>query len=113
MYLLQFINHYASIFYIAFFKGKFVGYPGKYIRFFNYRQEEVNSQKFSSLCAANFYYQFMIAVWYRGLPCRALHSACDYHGRQTSNEHLLRNGLAVRVKMLVLQLQVLHLVYCF
>jgi anoctamin-1 len=41
MYLLQFVNHYASIFYIAFFKGKFIGYPGKYNRFFGFRQEEV------------------------------------------------------------------------
>lgn len=42
MYLLQFVNHYASIFYIAFFKGKFIGYPGKYNRLFGFRQEEVN-----------------------------------------------------------------------
>jgi anoctamin-1 len=41
MYLLQFVNYYASIFYIAFFKGKFVGYPGGYNRLFGYRQEEV------------------------------------------------------------------------
>lgn len=40
IYLLEFVNYYASIFYIAFFKGKFVGYPGNYKRFFNYRQEE-------------------------------------------------------------------------
>nr|XP_012142541.1 PREDICTED: anoctamin-1 isoform X1 [Megachile rotundata] len=40
IYLLEFVNYYASIFYIAFFKGKFVGYPGKYRRFFRYRQEE-------------------------------------------------------------------------
>ncbi|XP_046423271.1 anoctamin-4-like isoform X1 [Neodiprion fabricii] len=40
IYLLQFVNYYASIFYIAFFKGKFVGYPSKYIRFFTLRQEE-------------------------------------------------------------------------
>lgn len=40
IYLLQFVNYYASIFYIAFFKGKFIGHPGKYVRFFNYRQEE-------------------------------------------------------------------------
>ncbi|KAJ9596645.1 hypothetical protein L9F63_012342, partial [Diploptera punctata] len=40
IYLLQFVNYYASIFYIAFFKGKFVGYPGKYNRLFSYRQEE-------------------------------------------------------------------------
>lgn len=41
IYLLQFVNYYASIFYIAFFKGKFIGYPGNYNRFFNFRQEEV------------------------------------------------------------------------
>lgn len=41
IYLLQFVNYYASIFYIAFFKGKFVGRPGDYVRFFGHRQEEV------------------------------------------------------------------------
>ncbi|XP_066593714.1 anoctamin-1 isoform X1 [Prorops nasuta] len=40
IYLLEFVNYYASIFYIAFFKGKFVGYPGNYNRFFGFRQEE-------------------------------------------------------------------------
>ncbi len=34
IYLLQFVNYYASIFYVAIFKGKFVGYPGGYNRFF-------------------------------------------------------------------------------
>ncbi|CAK9797502.1 Ano1 [Anthophora plagiata] len=40
IYLLEFVNYYGSIFYIAFFKGKFVGYPSRYNRFFKYRQEE-------------------------------------------------------------------------
>uniref|UniRef100_A0A336LP51 Anoctamin n=1 Tax=Culicoides sonorensis TaxID=179676 RepID=A0A336LP51_CULSO len=40
IYLLQFVNYYSSIFYIAFFKGKFIGRPGNYWRFFGYRQEE-------------------------------------------------------------------------
>ncbi|GAB6018638.1 hypothetical protein CHUAL_000318 [Chamberlinius hualienensis] len=40
MFLLQFVNYYASIFYIAFFKGKLIGFPAKYERFFGYRQEE-------------------------------------------------------------------------
>ncbi|XP_064489582.1 anoctamin-2-like isoform X2 [Ornithodoros turicata] len=40
MYLLQFVNCYSSIFYIAFFKGKFVGRPGKYNNFLGYQQEE-------------------------------------------------------------------------
>merc|ERR550517_375742 len=30
----------ASIFYIAFIKGQFVGTPNKYVRLFSYRQEE-------------------------------------------------------------------------
>ena len=41
MYLLQFVNYYSSIFYIAFFKGKFTGSPKKYTPLFGYRQEEV------------------------------------------------------------------------
>ncbi|XP_017260946.1 anoctamin-5b isoform X2 [Kryptolebias marmoratus] len=30
MFLFQFVNYYSSCFYVAFFKGKFVGYPGGY-----------------------------------------------------------------------------------
>lgn len=40
IYLFQFVNYYSSIFYIAFLKGKFVGYPAKYNRIFHLRQEE-------------------------------------------------------------------------
>ncbi|GFS49685.1 anoctamin-1 [Trichonephila inaurata madagascariensis] len=40
MFLLQFVNYYSSIFYIAFFKGKLVGHPGDYNLLFGYRQEE-------------------------------------------------------------------------
>lgn len=31
MYLLQFVNYYSSIFYIAFFKGRFMSHPGEII----------------------------------------------------------------------------------
>ena len=43
MFLFQFVNYYSSCFYVAFFKGKFVGYPGKYTYMFNsnLRNEEV------------------------------------------------------------------------
>ncbi|ELW67377.1 Anoctamin-5 [Tupaia chinensis] len=42
MFLFQFVNYYSSCFYVAFFKGKFVGYPGKYTYLFNvWRSEEV------------------------------------------------------------------------
>lgn len=40
IYILQFVNYYASIFYIAFFKGQFIGFPGNYNRILGYRQEE-------------------------------------------------------------------------
>ena len=43
IYMFQFVNYYSSIFYIAFLKGKFVGYPAKYNRIFGYRQEEVGA----------------------------------------------------------------------
>ncbi|KAK2716116.1 anoctamin-4-like isoform X2 [Artemia franciscana] len=40
IYLLQFVNLYASIFYIGFIKGKMIGRPGKYNKIFGFRQEE-------------------------------------------------------------------------
>eukprot|EP00092_Neocalanus_flemingeri_P069742 GFUD01085523.1.p1 GENE.GFUD01085523.1~~GFUD01085523.1.p1 ORF type:complete len:945 (+),score=222.25 GFUD01085523.1:241-3075(+) len=40
IYLFQFVNYYASIFYIAFVKGQFVGTPNEYTRFMSWRQEE-------------------------------------------------------------------------
>ncbi|KAM3870564.1 anoctamin-5 [Diretmus argenteus] len=44
MFLFQFVNYYSSCFYVAFFKGKFVGYPGEYAYMFgkwsNLRNEE-------------------------------------------------------------------------
>lgn len=41
-YVFQFVNYYSSLFYIAFIKGKFVGYPMKYNTVFGFRQEECN-----------------------------------------------------------------------
>lgn len=44
MFLFQFVNYYSSCFYVAFFKGKFVGYPGNYTYMFGsskLRNEEV------------------------------------------------------------------------
>ncbi|XP_065837572.1 anoctamin-4-like isoform X2 [Oscarella lobularis] len=40
MFLFQFVNYYSSVFYIAFFKGKFNGYPGNYHTPFGFRMEE-------------------------------------------------------------------------
>uniref|UniRef100_A0A8C4RPA2 Anoctamin n=1 Tax=Erpetoichthys calabaricus TaxID=27687 RepID=A0A8C4RPA2_ERPCA len=40
-FLLKFVNSYAPIFYVAFFKGRFVGRPGDYVYVFkHYRMEE-------------------------------------------------------------------------
>ncbi|CAM5082002.1 unnamed protein product [Natator depressus] len=40
-FLLKFVNSYAPIFYVAFFKGRFVGRPGSYVYMFDgYRMEE-------------------------------------------------------------------------
>lgn len=50
IYMFQFVNYYSSIFYIAFIKGKFVGYPAKYNRIFGFRQEEVRPSGVSVLC---------------------------------------------------------------
>lgn len=48
VFIFQFINFYSSIIYIAFFKGKFVGYPGAYINIMgNLRNEDVSSNHFS------------------------------------------------------------------
>lgn len=42
MFLFQFVNYYSSCFYIAFFKGKAVGYPGEPVYILGkYRNEEV------------------------------------------------------------------------
>ena len=39
MFLFNFVNLYSSVFYVAFFKGKFVGYPGHYNLLFGFQQE--------------------------------------------------------------------------
>ncbi|KAI3381824.1 hypothetical protein SNEBB_004040 [Seison nebaliae] len=40
VFCFQFLNFYSSLIYVAFAKGRFIGYPGKYIRIFGLRQEE-------------------------------------------------------------------------
>ena len=40
MFLFQMTNNYSAIVYLAFFKSKFVGYPGNYHRIFGQRQEQ-------------------------------------------------------------------------
>ncbi|XP_071037378.1 anoctamin-5-like isoform X3 [Parasteatoda tepidariorum] len=40
MFLFEFINMYSSLIYIAFFKGRFFGHPGKTFTLFGYRQDQ-------------------------------------------------------------------------
>ena len=50
VFIFQFINFYSSILYIAFFKGKFVGYPGAYKNIVgNLRNEDVSCLKLVAL----------------------------------------------------------------
>ena len=41
VFVFQFVNYFSSIFYVGFFKGKFVGVPGNYYRVMGLRNEEV------------------------------------------------------------------------
>lgn len=45
VFIFQFVNFYSSIFYIAFFKGRFVGYPGHYRHILGFRNEDVSVLK--------------------------------------------------------------------
>ncbi|KAG9333794.1 hypothetical protein JZ751_010109 [Albula glossodonta] len=50
MFLFQFVNYYSSCFYIAFFKGKVVGYPGEPVYWLGkYRNEEGDLGGFGGL----------------------------------------------------------------
>ncbi|TNN80562.1 Anoctamin-5 [Liparis tanakae] len=44
MFLFQFVNYYSSCFYVAFFKGKFVGFPGEYTYMFGERSKLRNEE---------------------------------------------------------------------
>ncbi|KAG0721119.1 Anoctamin-7 [Chionoecetes opilio] len=43
VFVFQFVNFYSSIFYIAFFKGRFVGYPGHYHHILGFRNEDCSA----------------------------------------------------------------------
>ncbi|XP_071455005.1 anoctamin-7-like [Hetaerina americana] len=43
VFIFQFVNFYSSIFYIAFFKGRFVGYPGHYTHILSLRNEDCSA----------------------------------------------------------------------
>ncbi len=53
VFIFQFCNFYSSIFYIAFFKGRFAGRPGNYNKLLGLRNEEVST--FLFLFKINYY----------------------------------------------------------
>lgn len=50
MFLFQFVNYYSSCFYVAFFKGKFVGYPGNYAYFLGSLSKLRNEEVLCFIC---------------------------------------------------------------
>uniref|UniRef100_A0A8B9Y3J6 Anoctamin n=1 Tax=Bos mutus grunniens TaxID=30521 RepID=A0A8B9Y3J6_BOSMU len=65
MFLFQFVNLNSSIFYIAFFLGRFVGHPGKYNKLFNrWRLEECHpSGCLIDLCLQMGVIMFLKQIW--------------------------------------------------
>ncbi len=60
MFLFQFVNYYSSCFYIAFAKGKAVGYPGQPVYLLGkYRNEEVQFVRLSVTCLTSLYFLFL------------------------------------------------------
>ena len=50
VFIFQFINFYSSLIYVAFFKGKFTGYPGHYKHIVgNLRNEECGAGGFRNI----------------------------------------------------------------
>ncbi|PNI36057.1 ANO2 isoform 6, partial [Pan troglodytes] len=70
-FLLKFVNAYSPIFYVAFFKGRFVGRPGSYVYVFDgYRMEEASTATGVS-CLAPQPSPILISstAWLHSCPC--------------------------------------------
>ena len=88
VFIFQFINFYSSIIYIAFFKGKFVGYPGHYhnIMGSNLRNEDVRKLKTEKNGGDSDISSLI--VWERWLPYRTGPAASRHYDRWVSSESL-------------------------
>lgn len=62
VFLFEFVNTFSSLFYIAFIKGKFTGYPGHYNSIFGIRLEDVHSTYFLSDQFTDIHILFNISV---------------------------------------------------
>lgn len=103
MFLFQFVNYYSSCFYIAFFKGKVVGYPKTPVYLLGeYRNEEVQPVRLtrtprpSSLLTRDPRFSRRLAVRSRWLLDRADDSALHHHGWESHMEQHPRGLATVR-----------------
>ena len=75
VFVFQFINFYSSIFYVAFFKGRFVGYPGHYKHIFGtLRNEDVSIvlTKLQKKKPASLPTAFLESICGNGEKCRCI-----------------------------------------
>uniref|UniRef100_A0A8C6L3U1 Anoctamin n=1 Tax=Nothobranchius furzeri TaxID=105023 RepID=A0A8C6L3U1_NOTFU len=63
VFIFQFVNFYSSPFYVAFFKGRFVGYPSKYGTLFGMRNEDCGPGGCLIELAEQLFI-IMVAKWY-------------------------------------------------
>uniref|UniRef100_A0A8C4HZI2 Anoctamin n=1 Tax=Dicentrarchus labrax TaxID=13489 RepID=A0A8C4HZI2_DICLA len=89
MFLFQFVNYYSSCFYVAFFKGKFVGHPGKYSYMFGKRSKLRNEEvSFSSPLLSQ---QFDVCFPFHGLLDRLMRNWWSSRkGRHNPENHYSR-----------------------
>lgn len=102
IYLFQFINYYASIFYVAFLKGKFVGYPKKYNKIFGYRYVFMHLVK-KKKKLIDYFLKLLLKtrrMCSRRMFDGTVYSVDDYNGWKTNCLHCHGNGFSHSVQIL-------------
>ena len=106
VFIFQFINFYSSIFYIAFFKGRFVGYPGRYNYIFGtLRNEDVSNIlelitkilgslkiNVSSFMYSNFPFLISVQQWW--MFDWACSTTCCHNDWETNDKQCTRNPIS-------------------
>uniref|UniRef100_A0A672JJS8 Anoctamin n=1 Tax=Salarias fasciatus TaxID=181472 RepID=A0A672JJS8_SALFA len=100
MFLFQFVNYYSSCFYVAFFKGKFVGYPGKYSYMFGNSTKLRNEECDPGGCLIELTTQLVIVMAGKQLwgniqeallPSRKGRHNPENHYSRWEQDHVLQN----------------------
>ena len=98
VFIFQCINFYSSIIYIAFFKGRFVGYPGRYKHIYgDLRNEDVRKarRKFDLIFHGMPFYildvYVALSVLKRRVPDRVGSTIGCHYGRETDHKQLSGN----------------------